>query len=83
MATTTATPSTRHEENNPMLRRILPIAVRFSPGLIPGLYLQLHWTLPATKSGQDLTALIVGWYAIACAVAIVSARHLLARRTER
>jgi hypothetical protein len=69
-------PSTRHEENNPMLRRTLPIAVRFIPALAPALYLQLHWTLPATKSGQDLADILTGWFIITCAALAAASRYL-------
>lgn len=66
-----------------MLRRTLPIATRFTPALAPGVYLQLHWSLPATKGGQDLAAMLTGWYVVVCAVLIASANYLPSRRAER
>lgn len=66
-----------------MLRRALPIAARFTPALAPALYLQLSWTLPDTKSGQDLAAMLTAWFVIACVVLMTASRYLLAPKAER
>lgn len=66
-----------------MFRRVFCIAARFAAALTPMVYLQLHYSLPDTKSGQDLAALLTGWFVIACAALAISARYLLARKAER
>jgi hypothetical protein len=63
--------------------RTLAIAARFLLAFVPSVYLLLRlFTFPATPQGQNLAAMLTGWFLILC-VALIAATHLAARRAAR